>query len=116
MGRKPLNDAVSWVSVSLHRSMRRIDKLGVTGSSPVPPIENGCKSHHVVAHMGDERHRVARIGLAMVFAQESMQFLRPSFNWLRDVPRLRRRVTTPNLHSSRSVGLLLEIGEVRMEI
>ena len=47
----------------------RIDKLGVTGSSPVPPIETSCKSQQSVARVGDERCGVARLGIATVFGR-----------------------------------------------
>src|SRR5207249_3018126 len=47
----------------------QLDKLGVTGSSPVPPIESRCKSAHVVAVIGDACRVVARMSLATAFAR-----------------------------------------------
>jgi hypothetical protein len=38
----PLNHALGANSSELTRTLLRIDKLGVTGSSPVPPIEKPC--------------------------------------------------------------------------
>src|SRR3954466_8669786 len=38
---------------------RRIDKLGVTGSSPVPPIEKSCKLACYAAQSGNKRSSVA---------------------------------------------------------
>jgi hypothetical protein len=35
-----LNDAVETNRCELSRTLRRVDKLGVTGSSPVPPISS----------------------------------------------------------------------------
>jgi hypothetical protein len=49
------------------KSEHELDKLGVTGSSPVPPIEKALQiGRSVVARMGDDRLFVARICLAIV--------------------------------------------------
>ena len=54
-------------SRSLGRSVEA--SWGVTGSSPVPPIEDRCKSTHVVALGGDASRIVSRIDLATAFAR-----------------------------------------------
>src|SRR3954452_19058520 len=46
----------------------QVDKLGVTGSSPVPPIESRCKQAYVVATRGDASRCVARLSLATRFS------------------------------------------------
>jgi hypothetical protein len=48
----------------------RVDKVGVTGSSPAPPIEKVPQTRvSRLRHRGDDRLRLARIRVATVFGR-----------------------------------------------
>jgi hypothetical protein len=47
----------------------RVDKLGVTGSSPVPPIEKSCVLRLFVDSPGYGESLIASIVLARLFAK-----------------------------------------------
>jgi hypothetical protein len=60
----------------------QLDKLGVTGSSPGPPIESRCKSAHDVAVTGDACRLVARMSLATAFPRAERAGLGSELRWL----------------------------------
>jgi hypothetical protein len=68
-GRILLSYAIERTYAHRREQPLRIDKLGVTGSSPVPPIEKSCVLRLFVDSPGYGESLIASIVLARLFAK-----------------------------------------------